>query len=39
MTRLHADIDNTSFGAPSPATDPECECQDTERCPVHFGYE
>ena len=19
--------------------EPECECQDTERCPVHFGYE
>lgn len=19
--------------------EPECECQDTERCPVHFGYD
>jgi hypothetical protein len=21
------------------ATEPECECQDVERCPVHFGYD
>jgi hypothetical protein len=19
--------------------EPECECQDSERCPVHFGYD
>jgi hypothetical protein len=19
--------------------EPECECQDVERCPVHYGYE
>jgi hypothetical protein len=21
------------------APEPECECQDVERCPVHHGYE
>jgi hypothetical protein len=24
---------------PTPPDEPECECQDTERCPVHFGYD
>jgi hypothetical protein len=24
---------------PRPALEPECECQDVERCPVHFGYD
>ena len=24
---------------PQPPMEPECECQDTERCPVHFGYD
>ncbi len=25
--------------APQDPVEPECECQDTERCPVHFGYD
>jgi hypothetical protein len=25
--------------SPNPQIEPECECQDTERCPVHFGYD
>jgi hypothetical protein len=24
---------------PNSLDDPECECQDVERCPVHFGYD
>jgi hypothetical protein len=24
---------------PEPPLEPECECQDTERCPVHHGYD
>ena len=24
---------------PAEPDEPECECQDTERCPVHFGYD
>jgi hypothetical protein len=24
---------------PTSAVEPECECQDVERCPVHFGYD
>ncbi len=26
-------------GIPQDPTERECECQDTERCPVHFGYD
>ena len=22
-----------------PVIEPECECQDVERCPVHYGYD
>jgi hypothetical protein len=25
--------------SPAAASEPECECQDVERCPVHFGYD
>jgi hypothetical protein len=28
-----------SASAASAPTEPECECQDVERCPVHFGYD
>ena len=24
---------------PDPTIEPECECQDVERCPVHHGYD
>jgi hypothetical protein len=24
---------------PNPPIEPECECQDQERCPVHHGYD
>jgi hypothetical protein len=24
---------------PAEPDEPECQCQDTERCPVHFGYD
>jgi hypothetical protein len=24
---------------PHPPIEPECECQDSERCPVHHGYD
>jgi hypothetical protein len=24
---------------PKPPVEPECECQDSERCPVHHGYD
>lgn len=24
---------------PNPSIEPECECQDLERCPVHHGYD
>ena len=24
---------------PSAPIEPECECQDVERCPVHHGYD
>jgi hypothetical protein len=24
---------------PWPVVEPECECQDVERCPVHYGYD
>jgi hypothetical protein len=27
-----------AMDATSPV-EPECECQDVERCPVHFGYD
>ncbi len=25
--------------SPNEPIEPECECQDQERCPVHFGYD
>ena len=25
--------------AVAPIIEPECECQDSERCPVHYGNE
>ena len=25
--------------AEDPSAEPECECQDQERCPVHHGYD
>ena len=24
---------------PVESVEPECECQDTDRCPVHHGYD
>ena len=24
---------------PNPPIEPECQCQDLERCPVHHGYD
>lgn len=24
---------------PPAEEEPECECQDAERCPVHYGYD
>jgi hypothetical protein len=26
-------------GDPNPPIEPECECQDVDRCPVHHGYD
>ena len=34
-----SDLNLEPLESPMEQTEPECECQDAERCPVHFGYD
>jgi hypothetical protein len=35
--QVAADADPTRDA--TPPIEPECECEDVERCPVHYGYD
>jgi hypothetical protein len=40
--RRHGRSAMTTYAANDPrepSVEPECECQDTDRCPVHHGYD
>jgi hypothetical protein len=37
--KIYVQIETNPPADPNPPEEPECECQDQERCPVHYGYD